>query len=356
MIGPTRRSHARNSVALERRALGRRRRRRRSPERARTRTDGFGVDAVIITAATSSERRSSRDAFQACRRKGRVVIVGDVGLDLKRPTCTRRSSTSSCRRRTAPAATTRSTRTRAATTRSATCAGPRTATWRSTCDCSPTAACALDAPAARALPGRRRDRGVRGAAARDGEQPTARAARVPRASATPARTRQTVRTVAAAPRGSDPASRSSAPASFAQGDAPPEPAKLRRRLRAPRVMSRTGSTAKARRRARTTRRTRRPTSTRCSRDDDVDLVLISTRHDLHAPLALAALARRQARLRREAARADEDELAAIEAFYARAADGAAADDRLQPPLLARGPTAARARSPAGRRRSSPTTA
>jgi predicted dehydrogenase/threonine dehydrogenase-like Zn-dependent dehydrogenase len=46
-------------------------------------TDGFGVDAVVITAATSSSAVVS-DAFQACRRKGRVVIVGDVGLELKR--------------------------------------------------------------------------------------------------------------------------------------------------------------------------------------------------------------------------------------------------------------------------------
>jgi predicted dehydrogenase len=46
-------------------------------------TDGFGVDAVVITAATSSSAVVS-DAFQACRRKGRVVVVGDVGLELKR--------------------------------------------------------------------------------------------------------------------------------------------------------------------------------------------------------------------------------------------------------------------------------
>ena len=38
---------------------------------------------MIITAATSSSAVVS-DAFQACRRKGRVVIVGDVGLELKR--------------------------------------------------------------------------------------------------------------------------------------------------------------------------------------------------------------------------------------------------------------------------------
>ena len=50
------------------------------PDVANRVTDGFGVDAVVITAATSSSEVVS-DAFQACRRKGRVVIVGDVGLE-----------------------------------------------------------------------------------------------------------------------------------------------------------------------------------------------------------------------------------------------------------------------------------
>lgn len=46
-------------------------------------TDGFGADAVIITAASSSSTIVS-EAMQACRKKGRVVLVGDVGLDLQR--------------------------------------------------------------------------------------------------------------------------------------------------------------------------------------------------------------------------------------------------------------------------------
>jgi predicted dehydrogenase/threonine dehydrogenase-like Zn-dependent dehydrogenase len=46
-------------------------------------TDGFGADAVIVTAATSSNEVISQ-AMKACRKKGRVVLVGDVGLDLKR--------------------------------------------------------------------------------------------------------------------------------------------------------------------------------------------------------------------------------------------------------------------------------
>ncbi len=45
-------------------------------------TEG-GADAVIVTAASSSDVIMS-EAFHACRRKGRVVIVGDVGLGLQR--------------------------------------------------------------------------------------------------------------------------------------------------------------------------------------------------------------------------------------------------------------------------------
>lgn len=52
-------------------------------ERVLKYTDGLGVDAVIVTAATESNQVIS-DAMQACRKKGRVVLVGDVGLDLNR--------------------------------------------------------------------------------------------------------------------------------------------------------------------------------------------------------------------------------------------------------------------------------
>jgi predicted dehydrogenase/threonine dehydrogenase-like Zn-dependent dehydrogenase len=46
-------------------------------------TGGVGADGVIIAAATSSSELVST-AFRMCRRRGRVVLVGDVGLDLKR--------------------------------------------------------------------------------------------------------------------------------------------------------------------------------------------------------------------------------------------------------------------------------
>lgn len=46
-------------------------------------TDGIGADGVIITAATPSDEVVST-AFKATRKKGRVVLVGDVGLQLNR--------------------------------------------------------------------------------------------------------------------------------------------------------------------------------------------------------------------------------------------------------------------------------
>lgn len=46
-------------------------------------TKGHGADAVII-AATSKEDDIVSIAFDLCRKKGRVVVVGDVGLSLKR--------------------------------------------------------------------------------------------------------------------------------------------------------------------------------------------------------------------------------------------------------------------------------
>lgn len=52
-------------------------------EQALRLTGGIGLDGVLITAATPSSEVVST-AFQLCRRKGRVVLVGDVGLNLNR--------------------------------------------------------------------------------------------------------------------------------------------------------------------------------------------------------------------------------------------------------------------------------
>lgn len=46
-------------------------------------TDGFGADGAVVTAATSSNEVVST-AFKMCRKKGRVVVIGDVGLNLNR--------------------------------------------------------------------------------------------------------------------------------------------------------------------------------------------------------------------------------------------------------------------------------
>ena len=46
-------------------------------------THGYGADGVIITASSLSDEVVSQ-AFQMSRKKGRVVLVGDVGLNLKR--------------------------------------------------------------------------------------------------------------------------------------------------------------------------------------------------------------------------------------------------------------------------------
>ncbi len=46
-------------------------------------TGGHGADGVIVAAAASSDQVIS-NAFQMCRKKGRVVLVGDVGLNLQR--------------------------------------------------------------------------------------------------------------------------------------------------------------------------------------------------------------------------------------------------------------------------------
>lgn len=46
-------------------------------------TDGVGADGIIITASTPSDEVMST-AFKMCRKKGRVIIVGDIGLNLNR--------------------------------------------------------------------------------------------------------------------------------------------------------------------------------------------------------------------------------------------------------------------------------
>ena len=46
-------------------------------------TNGFGADAVIITAASESDSLINQ-SVEMCRKKGKVVIVGDVAINIKR--------------------------------------------------------------------------------------------------------------------------------------------------------------------------------------------------------------------------------------------------------------------------------
>ena len=46
-------------------------------------SNGYGVDSAIITASTESSEVLNQ-AMEMCRKKGRVVIVGAVGINLKR--------------------------------------------------------------------------------------------------------------------------------------------------------------------------------------------------------------------------------------------------------------------------------
>lgn len=46
-------------------------------------TGGYGADGVIFTAATASSEPLS-DAFKACKKKGRVILVGVSGMEIKR--------------------------------------------------------------------------------------------------------------------------------------------------------------------------------------------------------------------------------------------------------------------------------
>jgi predicted dehydrogenase/Zn-dependent alcohol dehydrogenase len=46
-------------------------------------SDGYGVDAALFTAATNSSEPLSQ-CFQMCKKKGKVVLVGVVGMEVKR--------------------------------------------------------------------------------------------------------------------------------------------------------------------------------------------------------------------------------------------------------------------------------
>lgn len=280
------------------------------PDRARELTDGFGADAVIVTASTSSDE-VMRDAFAACRRKGRVVLVGDVGLNLRRADMYEkeldfRISTSYGPGRYDPVyeqegadypiAYVRWTENRNM--------GEYLhllETGRVTVDDLEPRVFDIDAaPDAYAT-------------LRDGEhRPLVALLAYPDREEAVSRTTR-LRTLT--PRGDRIRVALVGPGSFAQGTHLPNLLRLRERFEIRCVMSRTGSTA----RSLAGRAEAAYATTELEEvlaDDEVDLVLVATRHHLHAQLALAALEAGKHVFVEKPLALDDEELTRIEEFYA----------------------------------------
>jgi predicted dehydrogenase len=285
-------------------------------ERGRAHTDGFGVDAVIVTAATPSSDPMSI-AAQACRRKGRIVIVGDVGLALKREDLYAKEldvlmSTSygpgrydavyEQEGRDYPIAYVRWTENRNMAEYLALLAA---------------GAVRLEGLSRESYDVDEADRAY-GAVSRDGDRPLlvfltyperdeALRRRVPTRRAAPVQGRIGVALVGAG--------------TFAQGTHIPNLRRLGDAFALRAVMSRTGSTARA-----VAERNGAAYATtdldEILRDDEVSLVLISTRHDLHAPLALAALRSGKHVFVEKPLALNADELRELEAFFEDAGDDA----------------------------------
>jgi predicted dehydrogenase/threonine dehydrogenase-like Zn-dependent dehydrogenase len=285
------------------------------PNAALKATDGFGVDAVIITAATSSSAVVS-DAFQSCRRRGRVVIVGDVGLDLKRHDMYekelelrmstsygpgRYDSTYEEEGRDYPYGYVRWTEGRNMEEYLRLLAEGRVALAH-----LPTERYIVDDASA-----------AYEALKREASKPTLVVLEYPRREEPPQRM---VGTSAARP---TPANRIQVAlvgaGSFAEGTHVPNLAKLSTAFELRGVMSRTGSTAKAIA-ARTGAAYATTRLEDVLSDTKIDLVLISTRHDLHAPLVLQALRAGKHAFVEKPLALTVEELGEIEAFYAETRD------------------------------------
>ncbi len=279
-------------------------------ERAAAFTAGIGADAVIVTAATSSDAVVST-AFQACRKKGRVVIVGDVGLGLNRQDMyvkelELRMSTSygpgrydevyEALGQDYPIGYVRWTE-----NRNMEAYLDLLASGRVTLEPLTRASYPIDDAGAayEALKG-------------EGEKPLLVLLEYPQDADEPART------VQLRPAG-DSAGRIRVAlvgaGGFAQGTHLPNLLKLRDRFELRAVVSRTGTSAKAV----AAQAEAAYASTDLDAvlgDDEIDLVLISTRHDLHAAQTLAALEAGKHVFVEKPLALSEEELAAIEAFYA----------------------------------------
>jgi len=278
-------------------------------ERARALTGGFGADAVIVTAATASSE-PMHDAAQAARRKGRLVIVGDVGLELRRSDLYekeldvvmstsygpgRYDSTYEVEGRDYPLGYVRWTENRNMEEYLRLLAEGTVRLGS-----LPQARYEVDAAedAYRTLTGERKELLV----LLSYPERVEAARRTTRLRTVPARAGVVrVGLIGAG--------------SFAQGSHVPNLLKLRDRFEIRAVASRTGSNARA-----VADRVEAAYATtdldEVLADTEIDLVLISTRHDLHAQQALAALRAGKHVFVEKPLALNEDELEAIESFYA----------------------------------------
>ena len=283
-------------------------------ERARALTGGFGADVVIVTAATASSD-PMHDAAQACRRKGRVVIVGDVGLELRRSDLYEKEldvlmSTSYGPGRYDPVYELEGQDYPIGYVR-----------WTENRNMEEVmrllATGALDLAA---LPQKRfeiDDAETAYAALGGGHKPLLVLLSYPEREEAQRRRVET-RTVAAKSGRIGVALVGAG--SFAQGSHVPNLLKLHDRFQIRAVMSRTGATAKAVA-ARTEAAYATTDLAEVLADPEIDLVLIATRHDLHAAQTLEALHAGKHVFVEKPLALTEDELAGIEAFYADRPDG-----------------------------------
>ncbi|MBL8470186.1 MAG: bi-domain-containing oxidoreductase [Rhodocyclaceae bacterium] len=295
-------------------------------------TQGMGADGVVVTAAAESHQIIS-EALQACRKKGRVVLVGDVGLNLKRADLYRKEldfliSTSYGPGRYDPAyeeggqdyplAYVRWTENR---------------NMQAYLDLLARGRIRLGNLAARTYPideAAAAFQSLQAAADRPllvlleyPERPGVRATRVALRSTAPRS--GTLRVALAGASG------------FAQGMHLPNMVKLRDRYCLRAVMSRTGANA----RAVATQYGAAYCTTEYGEilaDPEVDLVMIATRHNLHAELVVQALRAGKHVFVEKPLALNEAELARIEAFYAGQPDGpllmVGFNRRFSPALLA----------------------
>ena len=279
-------------------------------------TEGFGLDAVLVTAATSSSSVVS-DAFQACRRRGRVVVVGDVGLDLQRHDLYEKELE----------------------LRMSTSYGPGRydpvyedeghdypygyVRWTEGRNLEEYLRLLEEGRIALSHLPTERYRIEDATAAyealqREGPKPTLVVLEYDQED------RPLHRTVRLAAPRTAAAGRIrvglAGAGSFAEGTHVPNLIKLRSEFELRAVMSRTGSTAKA-----IAGRNEAAYATtdyeELLADDDIDLVLISTRHDLHAPLALQALRAGKHVFVEKPLALTSEQLDSIEAFYREQPDG-----------------------------------